>query len=92
MKCWRMSAAAPTDNTCVVGDVRGIMPFTHAAKYQGRIAADAVFGRPRTATYDGIPRVVFARPRHRGRRVDRPPRRQSRGWDQGAAALMEGVA
>lgn len=46
MKCWRMSAAAPTDNTCVVGDVRGIMPFTHAAKYQGRIAAEAIFGRP----------------------------------------------
>ncbi|WP_028272477.1 dihydrolipoyl dehydrogenase family protein [Arthrobacter sp. UNC362MFTsu5.1] len=50
------------DNTWAIGDVTGIMPFTHVAKYQGRIAADAILGRPRPATYDGIPRVVFADP------------------------------
>ncbi|MFP3339281.1 pyridine nucleotide-disulfide oxidoreductase, partial [Micrococcus sp. SIMBA_131] len=44
------------------GDVTGIMPFTHVAKYQGRIAADAILGRPHPATYDGIPRVVFTDP------------------------------
>ncbi|WP_026551340.1 NAD(P)/FAD-dependent oxidoreductase [Arthrobacter sp. H20] len=50
------------DNTWAIGDVTGIMPFTHVAKYQGRIAADAILGRPHAATYGGIPRVVFADP------------------------------
>lgn len=45
-----------------IGDVNGIMPFTHVAKYQGRIAADAILGAPRTARYQGIPRVVFGVP------------------------------
>ena len=38
------------------------MPFTHVVKYQGRIVADAILGRPHAARYDGIPRVVFADP------------------------------
>ncbi|MCG7422998.1 NAD(P)/FAD-dependent oxidoreductase [Micrococcus porci] len=50
------------ENTWAIGDVTGIMPFTHVAKYQGRIAADAILGRPHPATYDGIPRVVFTDP------------------------------
>lgn len=45
-----------------IGDVTGAMPFTHVAKYQGRIAADAILGRPRPARYAGIPRVVFGDP------------------------------
>ncbi|MBG6240192.1 dihydrolipoamide dehydrogenase [Mycetocola sp. CAN_C7] len=45
-----------------IGDVTDVMPFTHVAKYQGRIAADAILGRQRPATYEGIPRVVFADP------------------------------
>lgn len=45
-----------------IGDVTDVMPFTHVAKYQGRIAADAILGRPRPARYEGIPRVVFADP------------------------------
>jgi pyruvate/2-oxoglutarate dehydrogenase complex dihydrolipoamide dehydrogenase (E3) component len=45
-----------------IGDVTGVMPFTHVAKYQGRLVADAILGRPRPATYEGIPRVVFADP------------------------------
>jgi pyruvate/2-oxoglutarate dehydrogenase complex dihydrolipoamide dehydrogenase (E3) component len=45
-----------------VGDVTGIMPFTHVAKYQGRVVADAILGGTRTAGYDGIPRVVFGDP------------------------------
>ncbi|PVZ52660.1 dihydrolipoyl dehydrogenase family protein, partial [Arthrobacter sp. H-02-3] len=45
-----------------IGDVTGIMAFTHVAKYQGRIAADAILGKPRKAFYEGIPRVVFADP------------------------------
>ncbi|WP_417233625.1 dihydrolipoyl dehydrogenase family protein [Arthrobacter sp.] len=45
-----------------IGDVTGIMAFTHVAKYQGKIAADAILGKPRRAFYEGIPRVVFADP------------------------------
>ncbi|MDP9418021.1 MAG: NAD(P)/FAD-dependent oxidoreductase, partial [Actinomycetota bacterium] len=45
-----------------IGDVTGVLPFTHVAKYQGRMAADAILGKPRPARYDGIPRVVFADP------------------------------
>ncbi len=45
-----------------VGDVTGAMPFTHVAKYQGRIAADDIAGRPVRASYDAIPRVVFSDP------------------------------
>lgn len=50
------------ENLWAVGDVTGVLPFTHVAKYQGRIAAAAILGRPRPATYEGIPRVVFADP------------------------------
>ncbi|GAC1373666.1 MAG: NAD(P)/FAD-dependent oxidoreductase [Pseudarthrobacter sp.] len=49
-------------NVWAIGDVTGVMPFTHVAKYQGRIVADAILGRPRAATYEGIPRVVFGDP------------------------------
>ena len=50
------------DGIWALGDVTAVMPFTHVAKYQGRIVADAILGRPRPATYGGIPRVVFADP------------------------------
>lgn len=50
------------DGIWAIGDVTAVMPFTHVAKYQGRIAADAILGRARPARYDGIPRVVFADP------------------------------
>jgi dihydrolipoamide dehydrogenase len=45
-----------------VGDVTGIALFTHVATYQGRVVADNILGRERTASYEGIPRVVFADP------------------------------
>jgi pyruvate/2-oxoglutarate dehydrogenase complex dihydrolipoamide dehydrogenase (E3) component len=44
------------------GDVTGIALFTHVATYQGRVVADNILGRPRAASYEGIPRVVFADP------------------------------
>lgn len=50
------------DNVWAVGDVTGILPFTHVAKYQGRVVADAILGGERKATYQGIPRVVFSDP------------------------------
>lgn len=50
------------ENVWAVGDVTGVMPFTHVAKYQGNIVADQILGRHRTARYEGIPRVVFTDP------------------------------
>jgi pyruvate/2-oxoglutarate dehydrogenase complex dihydrolipoamide dehydrogenase (E3) component len=50
------------ENVWAIGDVTGVMPFTHVAKYQGRIAADSILGKPHPATYEGIPRVVFGDP------------------------------
>ena len=50
------------DGIWALGDVTGVLPFTHVAKYQGRIVADAILGRAHPARYDGIPRVVFADP------------------------------
>ncbi len=49
-------------NLWAIGDVTGLMPFTHVAMYQGRIAADAILGGSRKASYNGIPRVVFGDP------------------------------
>lgn len=45
-----------------LGDVTGVALFTHVATYQGRVVADNIVGRTRTARYEGIPRVVFADP------------------------------
>ncbi|MFJ6416080.1 dihydrolipoyl dehydrogenase family protein [Paeniglutamicibacter sp. NPDC091659] len=54
--CWS------AEGLWAAGDVTGIMPFTHVAKYQGRIVADCILGKERRAGYGGIPRVVFANP------------------------------
>ncbi|MBA3308639.1 MAG: NAD(P)/FAD-dependent oxidoreductase [Nocardioidaceae bacterium] len=51
-----------TEGVWALGDVTGVMAFTHVAMYQGRIVADNICGRSRTADYTGIPRVVFADP------------------------------
>lgn len=45
-----------------VGDVTAVLPFTHVAKYQARVATDTMLGTPRAARYEGIPRVVFTDP------------------------------
>jgi dihydrolipoamide dehydrogenase len=61
--------AIPVDDRCragdglwALGDVTGVALFTHVAMYQGRVVADNILGRDRTASYYGIPRVVFADP------------------------------
>ncbi len=59
----------PIDEYCRVaegvwalGDVTGMMLFTHVAKYQARVVADNILGKTRRADYHGIPRVVFSDP------------------------------
>lgn len=50
------------DGVWALGDVTGVMPFTHVAMYMGRVIADNIAGTERVARYDGIPRVVFTDP------------------------------
>ncbi len=45
-----------------IGDVTGVMPFTHVAKYQGRVVCADILGRSARAAYDAVPRVVFSDP------------------------------
>jgi pyruvate/2-oxoglutarate dehydrogenase complex dihydrolipoamide dehydrogenase (E3) component len=45
-----------------IGDVTGVMTFTHVAKYQARVACADIFGAPARADYSAIPRVVFCDP------------------------------
>jgi pyruvate/2-oxoglutarate dehydrogenase complex dihydrolipoamide dehydrogenase (E3) component len=55
----RMSAG---DGLWAIGDVTGVWPLTYVGKYQGRVAASNILGRPITACYDAVPRVVFSDP------------------------------
>lgn len=54
-----MRAAA---NVWAIGDVNGIAMFTHAGKYQGRIAAADMAGRPAKADHRAVPAVTFTDP------------------------------
>ncbi|MGD9734040.1 MAG: NAD(P)/FAD-dependent oxidoreductase [Solirubrobacterales bacterium] len=45
-----------------IGDVTGVMPFTHVGMYQARVAVADILGRPARADYAAIPRVVFCAP------------------------------
>ncbi|MHB8657667.1 MAG: dihydrolipoyl dehydrogenase family protein [Solirubrobacteraceae bacterium] len=45
-----------------VGDVTGVMPFTHVGMYQARVATADIAGKPSSADYSAIPRVVFCDP------------------------------
>jgi pyruvate/2-oxoglutarate dehydrogenase complex dihydrolipoamide dehydrogenase (E3) component len=51
-----------TDGVWAIGDATGVWPLTYMGKYQGRVAADNILGRDRTANYDAVPRVVFTDP------------------------------
>ena len=44
------------------GDVTGVLPFTHVAAYQGRIAGANAAGGRRTASYRVVPWVIFTDP------------------------------
>ena len=45
-----------------IGDVTGLLAFTHVGKYQGDVVADNLLGEPREANYDAVPRVVYTDP------------------------------
>ena len=53
-------AAAP--GVWAIGDVTGVWPLTYVGKYQGRVAAANILGRPAEVNYDAVPRVVFTDP------------------------------
>ena len=69
-----------------LGDVTGVAMFTHVANYQGRVVADNILGRQRSAWYDGIPRVVFADPEIAAVGLTAEQARQ-RGMDTAAAEI-----
>jgi pyruvate/2-oxoglutarate dehydrogenase complex dihydrolipoamide dehydrogenase (E3) component len=50
------------DQVWAIGDVTGVMPFTHVAKYQARIACADIAGESVAADYAAVPRVVFSDP------------------------------
>ncbi|HEV2924190.1 MAG TPA: NAD(P)/FAD-dependent oxidoreductase [Solirubrobacteraceae bacterium] len=50
------------DGVWAIGDVTGVMQFTHVGMYQGRIAAQDIAGEDVRASYHAIPRVVFSDP------------------------------
>jgi dihydrolipoamide dehydrogenase len=50
------------DGVWAVGDVTGVMPFTHVAMYQARIVCADIAGARAQADYSAIPRVVFCDP------------------------------
>ena len=51
-----------SEGVWAIGDVTGVMPFTHVGKYQARVAVDDIAGKPRDADYSAVPRVVFSDP------------------------------
>jgi pyruvate/2-oxoglutarate dehydrogenase complex dihydrolipoamide dehydrogenase (E3) component len=50
------------ENVWAIGDVNGIAMFTHAGKYQGRIAAADMAGKPAKADHRAVPAVTFTDP------------------------------
>ncbi len=45
-----------------IGDVTGIWQLTHVGEYQGEIVASNIFGEPREANYEAVPRVTYTDP------------------------------
>jgi len=50
------------EDVWAIGDVSGVALFTHVGKYQARIAAADVAGRPAQADYRAIPAGIFTDP------------------------------
>ena len=45
-----------------IGDVTGLLQFTHVGKYQGEIVAANILGEAREANYEAVPRVTYTDP------------------------------
>ena len=76
-----------------VGDVTGVMPFTHVGKYQGRLACADIAGHHVKADYRAIPRVVFADPEIAAVGLtEREAREQGIEVEAAAVALPESIA
>jgi pyruvate/2-oxoglutarate dehydrogenase complex dihydrolipoamide dehydrogenase (E3) component len=69
------------------GDVTGILPFTHAASYQGRIAAATAIGQRRRADYRVVPWVTFTDPEIAHLGLTEPEARRQHGDDITVARL-----
>jgi pyruvate/2-oxoglutarate dehydrogenase complex dihydrolipoamide dehydrogenase (E3) component len=50
------------DGVWAIGDVTGVLPFSHVAMYQGRIVVADILGEPARADYAAVPRTVFCDP------------------------------
>lgn len=50
------------DGVWAIGDVTAVLPFTHVASYQARVACADILGRDARTDYSAIPRVVFCDP------------------------------
>ncbi|MEN3340823.1 MAG: hypothetical protein V7644_227 [Actinomycetota bacterium] len=50
------------ENVWAIGDISGVALFTHVGKYQARVAASDVAGRPARADYRAIPAGIFTDP------------------------------
>jgi dihydrolipoamide dehydrogenase len=69
-----------------IGDVTGRAMFTHVGKYQGRIAARDILGRPACADYRAVPRVIFTDPEVAAVGMSEAAARDA-GLDVGAASV-----
>ena len=74
------SRGLPVDDCCrladglwAVGDVTGVMAFTHVAQYQGRVVSDKHPGARAQGQLPGDPQGGLLRPRGGRRRPDRGP-------------------
>ncbi len=56
------NGCAPRTNVWAIGDVNGVALFTHIGKYQARVAAADITGRPAKADYRAIPAGIFTDP------------------------------